>query len=129
MKSAEKGEMAEREASEEAMAAAEASSVAAKAAVLAAKLDLDEAAEEKASLEAELAEVQRARSLPYAFEELDEVYRLLELVGPQRVAFLVLSRAALAYAVVSLLLRWRNDGFESVAGCLLMPLVCASGQI
>ena len=38
-------------------------------------------------------------------------------------------QAVLALAAVSLLLRWRSGGLESVASCVLLPLACATGQL
>ena len=100
----------------------------AEAAVRSAQDDWVEAAKEKAKLEIEL-EGLRARKgrLPYTFEEIEEVYRMLQ--SDERLVWVLLARAALALALVSLLLRWRTEGAGSVAGCLLMPLACAMGQV
>ena len=47
-----------------------------------------------------------------------------------RVAWLRLTgRAVGAAALLSLLFRWRMEGWQSVVGCLLLPLACATGQV
>ena len=100
----------------------------AEAAVRAAKQDREAAADEKAALQAELAELQEARRLPYEIEEIEEIYRLLTNLD-RSTAWKIAGRVVFAVVFVSLLLRWRTDGLQSVAGCLLLPLACATGQV
>ena len=102
--------------------------IAAEAAVRSAREAQASAAAEKAKLEAELRSVQRAREgLPYEFEEIEELYRLLW--GDEDFAKRFGARAAVALLVTWLLLRWRSQGLESVAGCVLMPLACAANDL
>ena len=100
----------------------------AEAAIRSAQEEVSAARQEKARLEAELAALQQQRRLPYAFEEIDELYRLIEKMDGQATWVLV-GRAALVACTASLLLRWRNEGFASVVGCVLLPLACATGQV
>ena len=94
--------------------------------VRAAQEDYILAAKEKAKLEIELEAVQRRRTaLPWEFEELEELYRIIS--SDSKLLPRLAIRAVLVFSVIFLLLKWRNDGLESVAGCLLMPLVCATG--
>lgn len=101
--------------------------VSAEAAVRAAKEEVDLAAEEKQALEEELAALQRARRDP--FEQLDEIYELLAARLDRDTVLLSGGKALFAVALLSLAFRWRTDGPGSVAGCLLLPLACATGQI
>ena len=104
--------------------------ISAEAAVRVARIDQQKAAEERERLLQELgdtAEEQRRRKLPYTFEELDEVYRLAQ-ANPS-VLYLLLARLAVGLTLVALLLKGRVEGAEGVAGCLLMPFACATGQI
>ena len=106
----------------------------AEANVRAAREEADSAADEKARLQAELDGIRRlspekrlSRRLPYEYEEIDALYKLIadDETFVRRLAV----RACLAILVLSLLLRWRTQGFESVAGCVVMPLVCVASSL
>ena len=100
----------------------------AEANIRATQQDWGDAAQEKEKLEIELDRVRRQQQgLPWEFEELDELYKLIQ--SDENFVLRLGARAAVALVLVSLALRWRADGLESVAGCLLMPLVCATGQM
>ena len=102
--------------------------ISAEAAVRVARIDQQKASDEREKLLAELGDSAEAKKrLPYSFEELDEVYRLAQ--DNPSVLYLLLARLALGVTIVALLLRGRVEGAEGVAGCLLMPIACATGQI
>ena len=82
--------------------------VLAEANVRAAADAVDAAAEEKAALERELAELRS---------------------GAKEQTLDLFLRISLAISCVSLYIRFNTDGFESVAGCVLMPVACALGQV
>ena len=84
----------------------------AEAQVISAKSELEAANRQKAELQAELEEVQQQQ-------------RSLQQQALADAVVLSLAIAALIKLVVLL----QESGPASVAGCLLMPLVCASGQI
>lgn len=71
--------------------------------------ELYAASKKKADLEAELAALNSFESTPIATQ--------------------IAGRLALALAFVSLVVRYNSSGAESVAGCLLMPVACALGQV
>ena len=84
----------------------------AEASVAAARSELDAANRQKAALQAELEEVQQQQNS----------------LQRKRLSDAVVLALAIA-ALISLAVRWQESGPASVAGCLLMPLVCASGQV
>ena len=86
--------------------------VQAEASVRSAQQMRDEAAEEKAKLQAELAAVQRE------MEQLPDA-GAVELAG----------RVTLALALAYLLQRLQSGGVSSALACLLLPLGCATGQV
>ena len=84
----------------------------AEAQVISAKSELEAANRQKAELQAELEEVQQQQSS----------------LQQQALADAVVLSLAIA-ALIKLVVLLQESGPASVAGCLLMPLVCASGQI
>ena len=74
-------------------------------------------------VQTELDELQRKdeRALPYEFEEIEEIYRIISQPGFTAKA---LRTAAVLLLLVLLVRAWSMRGPEGVAGCALMPIVC-----
>ena len=110
-------------------------------ALLSARQERLAAMEAKARLEDELEELERERSelprvkLPYEFEEIEAVQRYISDADNSGFKSVAVAAAwapsvlALGLVLVQLLLRWRTDGPEGAAGCLLVPLACITGQV
>ena len=79
----------------------------------------------EANVRAAAEEVQAVAETKAALEK-----ELVELrTGAKQQAMDILLRVTLAASVISLYVRYNLEGGESVAGCLLMPVACALGQV
>jgi hypothetical protein len=92
--------------------------------VLSARTTQAAAREDVALAKAELEEIagdRERRKLPYDFEEINEMQRLISKPGSVAQALQV---AAGSLAFVLLVRAGAQGGAEGVAGCALMPVVC-----
>ena len=97
--------------------------------VLSARTTQAAAREDVARAKAELEELAGARErlkLPYDFEEINEIQRLINKPGSVAQA---LSVAAASLALVLLVRAGAQGGAEGVAGCALMPVVCIMNAV
>ena len=106
----------------------------AEAGVRMAREQADAAVDERARLQAELDDIRRLKlenrfkkRLPDEFEEIDALYKLI--ASDETFVRRVAVRVCLTVVILSLLLRWRTQGLESVAGCIAMPLVCVANSV
>mmetsp|Transcript_32642 Transcript_32642/g.106783 ORF Transcript_32642/g.106783 Transcript_32642/m.106783 type:complete len:180 (+) Transcript_32642:3-542(+) len=67
------------------------------------------------------------QQLPYEYEEIEELYH--RIAADESFGARLAVRLSLVAVCLWLAFRWRTQGLESVAGCLLMPVICAANEV